>query len=68
LTAAEKIKSAKPDLMEWRIDYFAAGVNDFDKLNTTAKKLRQEVGELPILVTFRTKNEGGVCSLDEDNI
>ncbi len=66
LTAAEKIKSAKPDLMEWRIDYYAAGVNDFDKLNTTAKKLRQEVGELPILVTFRTKNEGGVCSLAED--
>lgn len=37
LTAAEKIKSAKPDLMEWRIDYYAAGVNDFAKLNTTAR-------------------------------
>ena len=66
MDSAKKIKAAKPDLMEWRIDYYAAGIKDFNTLNTTAKKLRQEVGELPVLVTFRTKNEGGVCQLDED--
>ena len=66
MDSAKKIKVAKPDLMEWRIDYYAAGIKDFNTLNTTAKKLRQEVGELPVLVTFRTKNEGGVCQLDED--
>ena len=66
IASAKKIKAAKPDLMEWRIDYYAAGIKDFNTLNTTAKKLRQEVGELPVLVTFRTKNEGGVCQLDED--
>ena len=66
MDSAKKIKAAKPDLMEWRIDYYAAGIKDFNTLKTTAKKLRQEVGELPVLVTFRTKNEGGVCQLDED--
>ena len=66
MDSAKKINAAKPDLMEWRIDYYAAGIKDFNTLNTTAKKLRQEVGELPVLVTFRTKNEGGVCQLDED--
>ena len=66
MDSAKKINAAKPDLMEWRIDYYAAGIKDFNTLNTTAKKLRQEVDELPVLVTFRTKNEGGVCQLDED--
>lgn len=37
-----------------------------EKLIATAKSLRDVVGELPILVTFRTKNEGGVLELGED--
>ena len=65
LASAKKIAEAKPDLMEWRIDYYTAGIEDNNKLIETAKKLREEVGELPILVTFRTKNEGGVLELDE---
>lgn len=67
LASAEKIVEAKPDLMEWRIDYYTAGIKDTDKLIETAKKLREQVGELPILVTFRTKNEGGVLELDENS-
>lgn len=65
LASAKKIAEAKPDLMEWRIDYYTAGIEDNNKLIETAKKLREEVGELPILVTFRTKNEGGVLELAE---
>lgn len=67
LTSAEKIVEAKPDLMEWRIDYYEAGIKDFAKLKVTAQKLREKVGELPILVTFRTKNEGGVLELNEED-
>lgn len=67
LASAKKISVAKPDLMEWRIDYYTPGINNFDKLTVTAKKLRQVVDELPILITFRTKNEGGVCKLGEDD-
>lgn len=67
LSSADKIAKAKPDLMEWRIDYYTAGIHDTQKLITTAKKLRDQVGELPILVTFRTKNEGGVLELSEDD-
>lgn len=66
LASAKKIVAAKPDLMEWRIDYFHAGVKDHEQLIATAKKVREAVGELPVLVTFRTKNEGGACELDEN--
>ena len=65
LASAKEITAAKPDLMEWRIDYYTDGIKDNDQLISTAKKLREVVGELPILVTFRTKNEGGVLGLSE---
>lgn len=66
LASAKEIAAAKPDIMEWRIDYYEAGIKDNEKLIATAKALRDVVGELPILVTFRTKNEGGVLKLGED--
>lgn len=66
LASAKGIAAAKPDIMEWRIDYYEAGIKDNEKLIATAKALRDVVGELPILVTFRTKNEGGVLELGED--
>ncbi|RMC26003.1 MULTISPECIES: type I 3-dehydroquinate dehydratase [unclassified Lactobacillus] len=66
LSASQTIKAASPDLMEWRIDYYNDGIKDGSSLINTAKKVRQAVNELPILVTFRSKNEGGVCNLDED--
>lgn len=65
LASAKEIVAAKPDLMEWRIDYYTDGIKDHDKLVETARKLRSVVGELPILVTFRTKSEGGVLELNE---
>lgn len=66
LASSKEIAAAKPDIMEWRIDYYEAGIKDNKKLIATAKKIRETVGELPVLVTFRTKNEGGVLELGED--
>lgn len=66
LASAKEIAAAKPDIMEWRIDYYEAGIKDNERLIATAKALRDVVGKLPILVTFRTKNEGGVLELGED--
>ncbi|WEV37486.1 type I 3-dehydroquinate dehydratase [Lactobacillus sp. ESL0677] len=65
-SSAERIAIAKPDLMEWRIDYYVAGIQDNTKLIATAKKLREIVDDLPILITFRTKNEGGVLRLSDE--
>lgn len=54
----EIIKSANPDLTEWRVDCLETGKNDeaiWEMLRTISDKL----GEIPLLFTFRTKREGG---------
>ena len=66
LTSTKEIAAVKPDLMEWRIDYYAAGIEDTAQLIDTGRKIRELIGELPLLVTFRTKSEGGVCQLEEN--
>lgn len=66
LTSTKEIAAAKPDLMEWRIDYYAAGIEDTAQLIDTGRKICELIGELPLLVTFRTKSEGGVCQLEEN--
>ena len=53
-----ELKAAKPDLAEWRADWYEE-VFDREKLETTLAWLREELGELPLLVTFRTREEGG---------
>lgn len=55
---AKYLKTLKADLVEWRVDHYEH-VEDLDKVKDILAKLRSEVGELPILFTFRSKKEGG---------
>lgn len=64
LEQAKAVKAASPDLVEWRIDFFD-GVQDASQLTETGKQLRQTLGDLAILTTFRTKGEGGELDLDD---
>ncbi len=57
-----ELKEAAPDLAEWRADWYEA-VFDRKKLEEMLMWLRRELGELPLLVTFRTKEEGGEQSI-----
>ena len=59
------MSSNNADLIEWRIDFFDQ-VEDAEKLVETAKKLRQVMGKMPLLTTFRTHFEGGVKKLSEE--
>ena len=59
------MSSNNADLIEWRIDFFDQ-VEDTEKLVETAKKLRQVMGKMPLLTTFRTHFEGGVKKLSEE--
>jgi len=55
---AKALKALKLDVVEWRMDYHQE-VEDISKMEGTLKELRNELGNVPILVTFRSKKEGG---------
>ena len=65
LAEAEQVKSAPADLAEWRLDWYG-DVEDAGKLLEAAKALRETLGELPILATFRTAKEGGQRPISEE--
>lgn len=46
------------DVVEWRVDWFE-DVFDAEKVEECAKELREALGDIPVLFTFRTKREGG---------
>lgn len=61
---AKKILDSPADLVEWRADWFEE-IFDFNKVSNVLKSLREILGNIPILFTFRTKEEGGEKSINE---
>lgn len=55
---AKALKELKLDIVEWRIDHHQ-DVEDISKMEEALKELRDELGNTPLLVTFRSKKEGG---------
>ena len=55
---AKALKTLKLDVVEWRIDHHQ-DVEDISKMEEALKELRNELGDMPLLVTFRSKKEGG---------
>lgn len=64
LQDAKQLKGMEYDMIEWRVDHFD-DVFDLEKLKQAAKRLREVVQETPILMTFRTKKEGGEKEIDD---
>ena len=65
LEEARAITKLPADVVEWRIDWFE-NVFDFAALEDVMKGLREVLGDLPILMTFRTSKEGGEKALEDD--
>lgn len=65
LEKAKEIMNYTFDFLEWRVDFYE-DVLDTGKVLSTLKALRAVLGEKPILVTARTKEEGGAVELDAD--
>ena len=66
LVEAENIGSLPVDIAEWRVDWFEHAFN-FSKVEGILKDLRTALGETPLLMTFRTSNEGGEKSIKPDD-
>ncbi|KAF0995373.1 type I 3-dehydroquinate dehydratase [Geobacillus sp. TFV-3] len=58
LREAEEVCRKKPDLIEWRADFFQA-IHDQNSVLATAKELRNVTEDIPILFTVRSEREGG---------
>lgn len=65
LESSKKITETKADLVEWRVDWFDE-IFDFEKVQEVLGKLREVLGDRPILFTCRTANEGGQISLTKE--
>lgn len=58
------------DLVEWRMDYFEH-IKKMEEVESTLNSLREALGEIPLLATFRTLKEGGereISSKDYDEL
>ena len=63
LNEAKTFDSIPVDVVEWRVDWFEH-VFEFDKVEDVLKELRNVLGNIPLLLTFRTKKEGGEKAID----
>lgn len=65
LEEARTVAGLPADLVEWRVDWFEDALVE-DKVVAVLQELREALGEIPILFTFRTKNEGGEKSIAQE--
>ena len=56
--------TAKPDLIEWRADYYGEA-DDINKVLTSLDKLTDKLKDFPIIFTLRTRSEGGYQDLEQ---
>ena len=63
LNEAKTFDSIPVDVVEWRVEWFEH-VFEFDKVEDVLKELRTALGNIPLLLTFRTKKEGGEKAID----
>lgn len=65
LQEAASFSSIPVDVVEWRIDWFDQ-VFDSSAVISVLEQLRKQLGETPVLVTFRTAGEGGEKAIEPD--
>ncbi len=67
-TETAKVAAWKPDLLEWRVDFFS-GIGDTNAVLAAANDIRNAAGGIPILFTRRNSREGGEkIALDEPRV
>lgn len=65
LAQAKALLEFHADVVEWRIDWFE-NVFDFDALLDVLRDLREVLGDMPLLMTFRTSKEGGEKAIEPE--
>ena len=64
----DAVLSKRPDLIEWRVDFFAA-IADTARVVALGRDLHKAAAGIPIIFTRRSTREGGTpVALDEDGV
>lgn len=63
LDAARRVRASEAQILEWRADYWDEGSPQ--KVAGMLREIRREIGDLPLLFTYRTRDEGGVSQKEE---
>lgn len=58
LEETRRVMAKKPDLIEWRVDFYEH-IDNTEKVVATAKDIKLLAGSVPILFTRRARHEGG---------
>lgn len=58
LTELDHVLSKKPDMIEWRVDFFR-NISDKDQVIEVARRIQEKASEIPIIFTIRSSIEGG---------
>ncbi len=69
ISELENIIRKKPDLVEWRADYFEE-LADTSKVIDLLSTIHSQLGDIPLLFTIRSEKEGGqpISLLEKDKI
>lgn len=68
LSQAEAVKELKPDIVEWRADYYQMkNVGNLDELIAVLENIHRVMQSIPLIFTYRTESEGGEGKLDFDH-
>lgn len=63
-----KIVPKKPDIIEWRVDFYDE-IDNIEKVLLSAEMISKNINNIPILFTIRSSKEGGEdISLSEEGI
>lgn len=66
LKDAREIRALPVDVVEWRADWYE-DVTSIGKTMGMAAKLRQVLGDIPVLFTFRSAKEGGKMEISPED-
>ena len=65
MAQAIELKKMKPDLIEWRVDYYE-NCGDKEKVLDTLSDLKHVLDTIPLIYTLRTVREGGKANIDDE--
>ena len=68
LAETTTVLAKRPDVIEWRVDYFD-GIADTSSVLEVARGIRNAAGDTPIILTRRSIREGGEpIALDDEGV